>query len=140
MIEVFKDGVKINSGTAIDLNESSGIDIAGTGDGHKADFTISLEDSATEVATAATPALSITGSTTIDSTSNAVDATLGSGTYIGQTKRIVMTEASNSSTVSIALHESSDPEVATFNAVDEYLVLEWSGTEWVTIKATATFV
>jgi len=51
-----------------------------------------------------------------------------------------MTEASNSSTVSIALHESSDPEVATFNAVDEYLVLEWSGTEWVTIKATATFV
>jgi len=52
MIEVFKDGVKINSGTAIDLNESSGIDIAGTGDGHKADFTISLEDSATEVATA----------------------------------------------------------------------------------------
>jgi hypothetical protein len=51
-----------------------------------------------------------------------------------------MTDASNSSTLTIASHETADAEVATFDAVDEYLVLEWSGTEYVTIKATATFV
>ena len=140
MIELFVDGVKTTSGTAIDLNESLGIDISATGDGHVADYTFSTEDSATEALTTAAPAATTTGSSTIDSTANAVDATLGSGAYIGQTKRFVMTEASNSSTVSIAVHETSDPEVATFNAVDEYGVFEWSGTEWVTIKATCTFV
>lgn len=77
---------------------------------------------------------------TIDSNANAVDATLADDTVIGRQTKIVMTEASNSSTVTIASHETSDPEVATFNAVDEYLVLEWSGTEYVTIFTTATFV
>lgn len=76
----------------------------------------------------------------IDSTSNAVDATLADDTVIGRQTKIVMSEASNSSTVTIASHETSDPEVATFNAVDEYLALEWTGTEYVSIFATATFV
>lgn len=77
---------------------------------------------------------------TIDSTSNAVDATLADDTVIGRETIIVMAEASNSSTVTIANHETSDPEVATFDAVDEALVLKWTGTEYVTIFATATFV
>lgn len=77
---------------------------------------------------------------TIDSTSNAVGATLADDTVIGRETTIVMTESSNSSTVTIASHETEDSEVATFDAIDEVLVLKWSGTEYVTIYATATFV
>lgn len=97
-------------------------------------------EGANEVLTAASPTLTVYGSSSIDSTSNAVDGTLGSGTFIGQVKRIVMTNSSNSSTISITNHQTSDPEIATFDAVDEYGVFEWSGTEWVTIFATCTFV
>ena len=43
-MEIFKDGAKVTSGTAIDLNESTGIDIVATGDGHEGDFTISVEE------------------------------------------------------------------------------------------------
>jgi len=94
----------------------------------------------TETVTTAAPALTVDVSTQIDSTSNAVDGTLGAGTFIGQTKTIVMTEASNSSTVSVALHETSDPEIGTFDAVDEYWLLVWTGTEWATVSATCTFL
>ena len=93
-----------------------------------------------EALTTAAPAASIVGVSTIDSTDNAVDATLAAGIEIGQMKMFVMTEASNSSTVSIILHETSDPEVATFDAVDEYLLVLWTGTEYATVAATATFV
>lgn len=51
MIEIFKDGTKLSSGTAIDLNESTGIDIAATGDGHEGDFTISMEETTIRYAT-----------------------------------------------------------------------------------------
>jgi len=80
------------------------------------------------------------GNLSIDSSSNAVNGTLGDGQYIGQTKTIVMTEASNSSTISITNHVTSDPEVATFDAVDETGVFLWTGTEWITLYATCTFV
>lgn len=93
-----------------------------------------------ETATAAAPALKPYGTSILDSTSNAVDATLAAGIFVGSTKKIVMQQASNSSTVTIANHVTSDPEVATFDAVDEYLLLQWTGTEWATIHATATFV
>lgn len=76
----------------------------------------------------------------IDSSGGAVTATLGDGIYIGQIKTIVMTEASTSSTVSITHHQTSDPEVATFDAVDETGVFMWTGTEWITIFSTCTFV
>jgi len=92
-----------------------------------------------ETVTTVAPALSTFGSSAIDSSANAVDATLAAGTYIGQIKVIVMTEASNSSTVSIANHQTSDPEVATFDAVDETGVFMWTGTEWITLFATCTF-
>lgn len=76
----------------------------------------------------------------LDSSGGAIAGTLADGSVVGQKKFIVMTNASNSSTVSIAHHATSDPEVATFDAVDEFLELVWTGTEWETVKATATFV
>jgi len=80
------------------------------------------------------------GYSELDSTSNKVDSTLAGGVRIGDTKTIVMIESSNSSTVTIANHQTSDPEVATFDAVDETWVGMWSGTEWITLFATCTFV
>jgi len=79
----------------------------------------------------------------IDSSGGAVTGTLGGSSAsvpIGYIKTIVMTDASNSSTVSITNHQTSDPEVATFNAVDETGVFMWTGTEWITLFATCTFV
>ena len=51
-----------------------------------------------------------------------------------------MSDDTTSSTVSITNHQTSDPEVATFDAVDETWVGMWSGTEWITLFATCTFV
>ena len=76
----------------------------------------------------------------LDSASNAVNTTLSSGYYVGQIMTFVMTEASTSSTLTITNHQTSDPEVATFDAVDEAGVFMWTGTEWITIFATCTFV
>ncbi len=90
--------------------------------------------------TTATPVIVPGSVNTINSNAAAVDATLADDTVIGRQTKIVMIDASNSSTVTIASHQTSDPEVATFDAVDEYLVLEWSGNEYITIFATATFV
>lgn len=86
------------------------------------------------------PALLTYGASSLDSSGGAITATLGSGDFIGQRKVIVMTDATTSSTVSVTNHETSDPEVGTFDAVDECWVLEWTGTEWVTIKSSCTFV
>jgi hypothetical protein len=94
----------------------------------------------TEVLTGTITITPYMGSASIDSSGGAVSATLGDGYFIGQIKTIVMTDASHSSTVSITHHETSDPEVATFDAVDETGVFMWSGTEWITIFATCTFV
>ena len=94
----------------------------------------------TETLTTAAPAATPWGTSIIDSGDNAVDATLAAGLFVGQRKFFVMQDASNSSTVAIANHVTSDPESATFDAVDEMLELQWTGTEWETIKATATFV
>lgn len=96
-------------------------------------------DSIVETVTAAAPALKTYGVTIIDSSSNAVDATLGSAPRIGTRKQIYMSNASNSSTVSVTKHATSDPEVFTFDAVDEALELWWTGTEWETVGTqTAT--
>jgi len=76
----------------------------------------------------------------LNSADNAVNTTLSSGYYIGQIVTFVMTDASTSSTLSITNHQTSDPEVATFDAVDETGVFMWTGTEWITIFATCTFL
>ena len=87
-----------------------------------------------------TGAISPIGHTVIDSSAGAITGTLGSATTPGTIKTITMQNATASSTVSITNHVTSDPEVATFDAVDETLVLVWTGTEWATIHASATFV
>lgn len=73
------------------------------------------------------------GTTLLNSNGGAVTATLGSGTFRGQRKVIGMNDASNASTVTVTAHETSSPEVFTFNAVTDYLVLEWMGSRWVTV-------
>jgi len=37
-------------------------------------------------------------------------------------------------TLTVSSHETSDPEVFTFDDAGDYLVLEWAYTTWVTIK------
>lgn len=99
---------------------------------------------AQETVTTGSPTLATYGSTNIDSSGGAVTGTLGSPDLttaaVGQLKTIVMTDATTSSTISITNHETSDPEVATFDAVDEYWLGVWTGTEWATVSATCTFV
>jgi len=80
------------------------------------------------------------GTTQIDSSGGAVTGTLGSGQVVGQLKTIVMINAANSSTIEITNHQTTNPEEATFDAVDETGVFMWTGLEWVTIFATCTFV
>lgn len=87
-----------------------------------------------EAVTAVAPALLPNLTSLLDSSSNIISATLGSGNYRGQTKVIIMTNATNSSTVTVANHETSDPEVFTFADVDDTLVLMWTGTEWITVE------
>ena len=79
-------------------------------------------------------------STEINSSGGAVTGTLGSGPKIGFVKTIVMTNATASSTVSVTNHETSDPEVITFAAVDDTAVLMWTGTEWITITLSGATV
>lgn len=92
-----------------------------------------------EVATG-TYALNPAGITRIDSSGGAVAGTLGDGDYVGQIKTIVMVDATTSSTVSVTNHETSDPEVITFAAVDDTAVLLWTGTEWITLKLSGASV
>ena len=100
-----------------------------------------------ETVTTGSPTLQTWNYTKLDSNGGVITATLsdiagsaqGDLNPIGQIKTIVMTDANNSSTVSVTNHETSDPEVGTFDAIDEIWVLMWSGTEWITIKATCTF-
>jgi len=107
----------------------------------------------TEELTTGSPTLSrYLGTAYINSVGGAITGTLGSGYYIGQIKTIVMTEASTSSTITFTNMSETvgepelvngtgdDGEIATFNAVDEAWVGIWTGTEWMTLRATCTFV
>ena len=69
----------------------------------------------------------------IDSSGGAVTATLGSKTVPGL-KMITMTDASTSSTISVANSGVlSSTVLYTLNTIDETLVLMWTGRVWVTI-------
>jgi polygalacturonase len=72
-------------------------------------------------------------------TDGEVYASLASGVVVGDTKTFTMTAAGNNADLTITNHETSDPEIARFDAVDEYLLLMWTGTEWVTVANTCTF-
>jgi parallel beta-helix repeat protein len=101
--------------------------------------TVVFDPHQVETVTAAAPTLRTWGGTQLDSDSNAITATLPDGSYINQIKTIVMTNADNASTVSVTHHETSDPEIAQFDAVDEYWTLVWTGTEWATVSNSCTF-
>jgi hypothetical protein len=135
---VIAEGGDWAEGEGIDVAGSSRIrygenDIVGTYSETPLLTGTSTEGQITETVTAASPTLNSWGSTEIDSSNNAVAATLGSGSYIGQIKTIVMTDATNASTVTVTNHNLSDGEVFDFDAVDDVLVLLWSGTEWITL-------
>lgn len=122
----------------VDTTPTNGIDISGgTFSG-----TLSIHNNigTEETITLNSQNLQRFGVSMLDSTSNAVNSTLLNGRNIGGIKTIIMTEASNSSTVTANAHETSDPEIGTFDAIDETWVLMWTGTEWVTLKATCTFL
>lgn len=113
-----------------------------TGDREKYDVSSGNEitESIEEKLLTGTMVLNHWGVSYIESSGGAITGTLPDGTKIGQRKTIVMTDATASSTISVTHHETSDPEVGTFDAVGEVWILEWTGTAWVTIKATCTFV
>jgi hypothetical protein len=84
--------------------------------------------------TSGTVTLDTYGCTRLHSTGGAITATLPDGMEVGQTKTIVMTNATNASTVTVTNHNLSDGEVFDFDAVDDVLVLMWQGTEWITLR------
>lgn len=85
-----------------------------------------------EIVTAGSPALSVDGITHIDSSGGAITGTLADGVIVGDTKTIIMTDATTSSTITVAHHITEDPEVFTFTQVGDSLVLMWNGTDWMT--------
>ena len=106
--------------------------------GNLFDWASQARDNRQEIITATAATLFSGGISLLDSTSNVISATLGDGLYIGQRKIVSMIEASNSSTLSVTNHETSSPEVFTFSAVDQYVILMWAGTKWVTVNGSAT--
>jgi len=104
---------------------------------------LSSSESAVEAvqnALAADAAITPGAVTYLNPAAGAITATLADDTVPGRLTTIIMQTTATSSTVSIAHHVTSDPEVATFDAIDETLVLIWTGTEYATIYASATFV
>ena len=93
------------------------------------------------------PVEAVTGAETIDAWgSSELDGTsaggagaaltLGSATVSGTLKTVSMQEATTSFSLTVTNHATSDPEIFLFDAVDEALLLLWTGTEWVTVNAT----
>lgn len=78
--------------------------------------------------------LSNKGTSLLYSAAGAVTATLPDGDETGTIKIIRMSNATATSTVSVTHHETSDPEVFSFGAVTDILILMWNGLEWVTIN------
>lgn len=76
----------------------------------------------------------------LDSSGGAITATLPNGNQIGQECLIIMTDASNSSTVSVSNHETSDPEVFTFAQTTDTLLLRWMGSQWITVANSGVVV
>ena len=74
--------------------------------------------------------------TVINSSGGAVTATLPDGIEDGQRKKVTMSNATASSTLSVTSHETSDPEVFTFAQTTDVLILEWDSANayWWTVK------
>lgn len=83
--------------------------------------------------TAGSPTLVTNGIVYLNSNGGAITATLPDANVLYQRVMIYMSEASNASTVTVTNHETSDPEVFTFNSTSDRLILEWTGGEWITV-------
>lgn len=92
-----------------------------------------FSDNCFETVTTGSPVLVPTGTTLLDSSGGAITGTLADGPIIGETKTIIMTDATTSSTITVAHHVTSDPEVFTFAQVGDTLILKWNGTDWMTV-------
>jgi len=92
-----------------------------------------------ETVSADAQALNVYGVTYLDSSGGERTGTLADGLFQGQQKLITMSVAGNNFDITIAHHETADDEVARFDAVDEYLLLIWTGTEWATVSNSCTF-
>lgn len=86
-----------------------------------------------ETVTAASQSLIAIGTSRIDSSSNAVAATLGNGYFEGQQKPVIFTDATNPSTLTVTNHSESSPKVYPLNAVGDTVILTWRGSDWATI-------
>jgi len=139
-------GVYVSTGAVGNIVKNNCYMATGVGNIYDAGVGTVRDDDGTtgprEVVTTGSPALITKGITRLNSTTGAITAILADGVNIGDRKIIYMHNSStvNSSTVTIANHATSDPEVATFDADYEYLELEWNGTDWTTIANTCTFV
>ena len=74
------------------------------------------------------------GTTELNSTAGAMAVTLANGTFYGQQKRFFFDTDGGDVTLTVANHETTSPEVFTFDTVGSYLILEWGQNKWVTIK------
>jgi len=81
--------------------------------------------------------LSLSPSTNLDSSLGVVAGTLGGGSFVGQLKHVTMTDASNASTLVITSHEFGLNFTYQLDALNQYVLLSWSGREWTEIKSTA---
>lgn len=84
-------------------------------------------DAAPEALTAAAPAVSVNCFfTELDSTSNAVAATLADGVVHGQLKRVVASVVDNATTLTIASPVSASLNVVTFSVIGDGVTLIWN--------------
>jgi hypothetical protein len=95
-------------------------------------------DRVEESVTVSSPTYNSYGTSLIDASSTIVSGVLGSGLYVGQRKYFRMDDATNLGYVRVLKHEAGDPTVFTFNEVDRYASLEWTGRQWVTVVSSAT--
>lgn len=73
-------------------------------------------------------------STTFDTTTGAIAATLQNGIVSGQRRTLSLkTDGGTDVTLTVTTHLTSSPEVFTFQDAGDTLVLEWNGSSWMTI-------
>jgi hypothetical protein len=132
---------------------SNGIECDGNRDGtpdlliNKSDGTVEIEGARVgfveeSLGGGQSQTISAFGASELTSDDDSTDetGTLGDGTYVGQTKTIVLTtDGGDDWDITISHHVTSDDEAMTCDAAGEYARFWWDGDDWVTIDATCTF-
>lgn len=84
-------------------------------------------------ATAVTTTLPTNGLIYLNASAGAIAATLPNANRLYQRVTLWKSDAANNAVITVTKHETSDPEVFTFDTQYDRLVLEWMGTEWKTV-------